>query len=115
MPRIPLPLVTNLTTKHVGFKFIFTKKRNAQGHVVRYKVCLVAQEFTQQPEVDYDFIYSHVMDSNTFCYLLGMAVQYSLETQLLDVVTAYLYGPLDVVMPPLDFLSKTPPEDCHGS
>ena len=37
------PLVTNLTTKHVRFKLIFTKKQNAQGHVVQYKVHLVAQ------------------------------------------------------------------------
>lgn len=28
------PLVTNLTTKLVGFKLIFTNNQNAQGHVV---------------------------------------------------------------------------------
>ena len=47
------------------------------------------------------------MDSGTFRYLLGMAVHYALETQLLDVVTAYLYGNLDAIvyisLPP-DFL-----------
>ena len=46
-----------------------------------------------------------------------MEVQYSLETQLNDVVTAYLYGPLDVVIhirPPHDFLLKIPPEDTQG-
>jgi hypothetical protein len=108
------PLATNLATKPIGFKLIFTKKRNAQGHVVRYKVRLVAQGFTQRPGVDYEFTYSHVMDSNTFRYLLGMAVQYFLETQLLDVVTAYLYGAIDFVIhirPPPDFLSEIPPED----
>ena len=108
------PSVTTLTTKPIGHKLIFTKKRNAQGHVIRYKVRLVAQGFTQRPGVDYNFTYTPVMDSGTVRYLLGMAVQFSLETQLLDVVTAYLYGPLDAdiyIKPPPDFFSEIPPGD----
>ena len=112
------PLVTNLVTKPIGFKLSFTKKQNAQGQIVRYKVRLVAQRFTQRLGIDHEFTYSHVMDSNTFRYLLGMVVQYFLETQLLDVVTTYLYGPIDVVIhirPPPDFLLDIPPEDTQGS
>ena len=89
------PLVISLATKPVGHKLIFTKKRNAQGHVVRYKVQLVAHGFTQRPGVDYIFTYFPVMDYGTLRYLLGMTVQYSLDTQLLDVVTSYLHKPLD--------------------
>jgi hypothetical protein len=58
------------------------------------------------------------MDSGTFRYLLGMAVQYSLDTQLLDVVTAYLYGPLDAhiyIKPPPEFLAQPTPEDKLGA
>jgi hypothetical protein len=47
-----------------------------------------------------------------------MAVQYSLDTQLLDVVTAYLYGPLDAdihIRIPPDFLKADPSEDAPGS
>jgi hypothetical protein len=112
------PLVTNLASKPVGFRLIFTKKRNAEGQVVRYKVRLVAQGFSQRPGVDYTFTYSPVMDSGTFRYVLGMAVQYSLDTQLLDVVTAYLYGPLDAdihIRIPPDFLKADPFEDTLGS
>jgi hypothetical protein len=112
------PLVTNLASKPVGFRLIFTKKRNAEGQVVRYKVRLVAQGFSQRPGIDYTFTYSPVMDSGTFRYLLGMAVQYSLDTQLLDVVTAYLYGPLDAdihIRIPPDFLKADPFEDTLGS
>ena len=47
------PLVTNLTTRPVGHKLIFVKKRNAQGEIVRYKVRLVAQGFTQRPGIDF--------------------------------------------------------------
>ena len=85
---------------------------------MRYKVRLVAQGFTQRPGIDFQFTYSSVMDSGTFRYLLGMAVQYSLDTQLLDVVTAYLYGPLDsqlYIRPPPEFLDQAPPEDTNGN
>ena len=111
-------LVTNLATKPVGHKLIFTKKRNAQGQVLRYKVRLIAQGFIQRPGVDYTFTYSPVMDSTTFQYLVGMAVQHSLETQLLDVVTAYLYGPLDAdlhIKPPLNYLTQSIPTDSTHS
>ena len=84
---------------------------------MRYKVRLVAQGFTQRPCIDFEITYSPVMDAGTFRYLLGLAVQYTLETQLLDVVTAYLYGPLDAqlyIRPPLGFLPQPPPEDTAG-
>ena len=111
------PLVTTLITRPVGHKLIFVKKRNAQGEIVRYKVRLVAQGFTQRPGIDFQFTYSSVMDSGTFIYLLGMAVQYSLDTQLLDVVIAYLYGPLDAqlyIRPLPEFLEQVPLEDANG-
>ena len=47
------------------------------------------------------------MDSTSFRYLLSLAVQMALETRLLDVVTAYLYGNLDAeihIKPPPEFL-----------
>jgi hypothetical protein len=111
------PLVHGLKTKPVGHKLIFVKKRNANGDVARYKVRLVAQGFTQRPGIDFQFTYSPVMDSGTFRYILGMAAQYSLETQLLDVVTAYLYGPLDAhiyIKPPPEFLTTSLPNDHLG-
>ena len=54
------------------------------------------------------------MDSGTFRYLLGIAIQYTLDTQLMDVVTAYFYGPLGAyiyIKLPLDFLADFPPKD----
>ena len=108
------PLVTTLTTRPVGHKLIFVRKRNDQGEVMRYKVRLVAQGFIQRPGLDFDIIYSPVMDAGTFRYLLGLAIQHALDTQLLDVVTAYLYGPLDAqlyIRPPLGFLPQLPLED----
>lgn len=63
--------------------------------MVRYKARLVAQGFTQRPGIDFDETYSPVMDRITFRFLISMAVNLNLEMQLMDVVTAYLYGSLD--------------------
>jgi hypothetical protein len=63
--------------------------------VVRYKVRLVAQGFTQRPGIDFNETYSPVMSGITFRYLISLAIQKRLSMQLMDVVTAYLYGSLD--------------------
>jgi hypothetical protein len=62
---------------------------------VRYKARLVAQVFTQRPGVDFNETYSPVMSAITFRYLISLTVQNRLSLQLMDVVTAYLYGSLD--------------------
>ena len=106
-----------LTTKPVGHKLIFTKKRDAQGRVLRFKVRLVAQGFSQRPGIDFDSIYSPVMDAGTFRYLLGLSVQLSLQSLMLDVVTAYLHGPLETklfIKSSLLFSEMPFPSPCLG-
>ena len=49
----------------------------------------------QRPEIDYDETYSPVMSGVTFRYLISMTAGSSLNMQLMDVVTAYLYRSLD--------------------
>jgi hypothetical protein len=79
----------------VGCKWVFLWKRNEHGQVVRYKTRLVAQGFTQRPGIDYDETYSPIMSGILFRYLISMAANMNLKIQLMDVVTAYLYGSLD--------------------
>jgi hypothetical protein len=50
----------------VESKWIFIRKRNENNEVVRYKVRLVAQGFTQKPDIDFDETYSPVMSGITF-------------------------------------------------
>jgi hypothetical protein len=50
----------------VGCKWVFLRKRNEHGQVVRYKARLVAQGFTQRPDIDHDETYSPVMSDITF-------------------------------------------------
>lgn len=101
----------DLDKQPIGHKLIFTRKLDSQGRVVRYKVRLVAQGFTQRPGIDYDQTYSPVMDIVSFRYLLALTVQFSLKIHLLDVVTAYLHGNLDTTLhltPPPGFLKSIP-------
>jgi hypothetical protein len=79
----------------VGFKWVFVRKRDANNEVVRYKARLVAQGFTQRPDIDYDETYSPVMSGTMFRYLISLTAGLILKMQMMDVVTAYLYGSLD--------------------
>ena len=56
---------------------------------------LVAQNFSEKPGINYEEMYSPVMDIGMFCYLISMTVKERLNMHLIDVVTAYLYGKLD--------------------
>jgi len=59
----------------VGFKWVFISKRNENNEVVRYKARLVAQGFTQRPDIDYNETNSPVMSAITFRYLISLPVQ----------------------------------------
>ncbi|KAK4382113.1 Retrovirus-related Pol polyprotein from transposon TNT 1-94 [Sesamum angolense] len=71
------------------------RKRNEQNEVVRYKARLVAQCFTQKQGIDYTETYSPVVDVSTLRFLINLSVIEQLKMQLMDMVTAYLYGSLD--------------------
>ncbi|KAL0346573.1 UNVERIFIED_CONTAM: Retrovirus-related Pol polyprotein from transposon TNT 1-94 [Sesamum calycinum] len=90
-PIIPTPK----SVKPVGYKWVFVRKRNEQNEVVRYKARLVAQGFTQKPGIDYTETYSPVVDATTLRFLISLSIIEQLKMQLMDVVTAYLYGSLD--------------------
>jgi hypothetical protein len=79
----------------VGYKWVFVRKRNEKNEIIRYKVRLVAQGFSQRPGIDYEETYSPVMDAITFRFLISLVVTENLDMRLMDVVTAYLYGSLD--------------------
>ncbi|KAJ9548209.1 hypothetical protein OSB04_020752 [Centaurea solstitialis] len=101
--------------KPVGYKWVFVRKRNEKNEIVRYKARLVAQGFSQRPEIDYEETYSPMVDATTFRYLISLVIQEGIDMRLIDVVTAYLYGSLDT-----DIYMKLPeglklPESCKMS
>ena len=90
-PIVPTPN----DVKPVGYKRVFVRKRNDKNEIARYKARLVAQSFSQRPEIDYDETYSPVMDIITFRYLISLSVSKGLDMRLMDVITSYLYGMLE--------------------
>ena len=66
-----------------------------QNEIVRYKARLVVQGFSQRHGIDYEEMYSPVMDATTFRDLIYLAVSEGLDKRLMDVVTTYLYGSID--------------------
>ena len=88
-------LQTPTNIQHVGYRWVFVRKRNENNEIVQYKACLVAQGFSQRLEIDYEETYYLVMDAITFRYLISLAVSECLDMRLMDVVTSYLYGSLD--------------------
>ncbi|KAL1223093.1 Retrovirus-related Pol polyprotein from transposon TNT 1-94 [Cardamine amara subsp. amara] len=86
---------TPFDIKPVGHKWVFVRKKNEHGEIVRHKARLVAQGFSQRPGIDYEETYSPVVDTTTFRFLISLAIRENLDLRLMDVVTAYLYGPLD--------------------
>ena len=76
--------------------FVRKHKHNKNNEIVQYKECLVAQCFSQHHGIDYEETHSPVMDDITFLYLINLVVSEKLNMQIMDVVTAYLYGDLDI-------------------
>ena len=81
--------------KLVGYKWVFVRKCNENNEIIRYKVRLVAQGFSQRPSIDYVETYSPVMDAITFLFLISLAVLERLDMHIMDVITTYLYGSMD--------------------
>ena len=90
------PIVqTPASIKPVGNKWVFVRQRNDNNDIIKYKTRLVVQGFSQRPVIDYEETYSPVMDAITFRFLTSLAVTEELDTRLMDVITAYLYGFID--------------------
>lgn len=80
--------------KAIGCRWIFAKKADENGKVVRHKARLVAQGFTQKYGVDYDEVFAPVVKQVTFRALFSVASQKGLLIKHADVKTAYLNGDL---------------------
>lgn len=76
----------------VGTKWLFKRKRDATGAVVRYKARLVAQGFSQTKGVDYNETFASVAKFTTVRFIFALAAIYGLYQTQMDVKTAFLYG-----------------------
>ncbi|KDR75264.1 hypothetical protein GALMADRAFT_24757, partial [Galerina marginata CBS 339.88] len=80
--------------KAIGCRWVFLRKYNENGEIIRYKARLVAQGFSQIPGMDFDGTFAPVMRHDSLRALLAIAAIKNLEIQQLDVKGAYLNGDL---------------------
>ncbi|GKV44254.1 hypothetical protein SLEP1_g51451 [Rubroshorea leprosula] len=87
---VPPPSETNI----VGSRWVFKTKLNLDGTVERFKARLVAQVFSQMPEMDFEETFSPVLKPTTFPLVLAFATTLEWPLRQLDVKNAFLHGKL---------------------
>ena len=75
-------------------KWVYTKKRDKEGNVVKYKAQLVAKGCTQQPGHDYLETHSPVIRMESIRAILAIAATRKLHMHQMDIKGAYLNGTL---------------------
>ncbi|GKF27368.1 ribonuclease H-like domain, reverse transcriptase, RNA-dependent DNA polymerase [Tanacetum coccineum] len=58
----------------IGLKWLYKIKRNADGSIMKYKACLVAKGYVQQPEIDFDEVFAPVARLETIQILIALVV-----------------------------------------
>ncbi|KAE9023991.1 hypothetical protein PR003_g14064 [Phytophthora rubi] len=74
----------------IGCRWVFAKKRNEHGRVVRFKAQLVAKGIKQKFGVDFFETYSPVANMNSIRVVLSVLVAKSYVTEQLDADTTFL-------------------------
>ncbi|GAA5887223.1 hypothetical protein JCM3774_005659, partial [Rhodotorula dairenensis] len=80
--------------KILGGRFVYRRKKDQHGLVTGHKVRLVAQGFTQRPNVDFRETFAPVVKFTSIRVLLALAARYRLHVHQADVDKAYLHGSL---------------------
>nr|GEU87969.1 retrovirus-related Pol polyprotein from transposon TNT 1-94 [Tanacetum cinerariifolium] len=90
----------------IGSKWVFKNKMDERGIVIRNKVRLVAQGYTQEEGIDYDEVFAHVAKIEATRLFLAYASFKDFVVYQMDVKSDFLYGKIEeevYVYQPLGF------------
>ncbi|KAA0055676.1 retrovirus-related pol polyprotein from transposon tnt 1-94 [Cucumis melo var. makuwa] len=76
--------------KPIGCKWIYKRKRGADGKVQTFKARLVGKSYTQVEGVDYEETFSSVAMLKSIQILLSIVAYFDYEVWQMDVKTAFL-------------------------
>uniref|UniRef100_A0AAV1UC16 Reverse transcriptase Ty1/copia-type domain-containing protein n=1 Tax=Peronospora matthiolae TaxID=2874970 RepID=A0AAV1UC16_9STRA len=79
----------------IGCRWVFAKKRDQNGRVVRFKLRLVAKGFKQKYGVDFFETYSPVANMNSIRVVLSVCAAFAYQMEQLDADTAFLNSELE--------------------
>ena len=79
----------------IGCKWVFRRKRKADGSIERYKARLVAQGFSQRPGFEYGEIFAPTIRMSTMRLILAQAALEDLHMTSIDISHAFINGDLD--------------------
>nr|GEV04138.1 retrotransposon protein, putative, Ty1-copia subclass [Tanacetum cinerariifolium] len=79
----------------IGTKWVFKNKKDKKGIVIRNKVRLVAQGYTQEEEIDYDEVFAPVARIKAIRLFLAYASFKNFTVYQMDVKNAFLYGKIE--------------------
>nr|GEY70829.1 ribonuclease H-like domain-containing protein [Tanacetum cinerariifolium] len=123
----PLHKKSDLFDNFIAFRAYVNKQFNvdikalqcdhSDGSLSRYKARLVANEHSQQQDIDCDETFSLVVKPATICTVLSLAVSRNWPIHQLDVKNAFLYGHLSETVymhQPSGFVDPNKPDYvCH--
>jgi hypothetical protein len=97
--------------KPIGCRWVYNRKRNEHGEVVKYKARLVAQGFSQKPGTNYnnDGTFAPVMQFETLRTLLAFSAVHNLKLRQFDVKSTYLHGRLNEII----YMAQPPGDVQH--
>jgi hypothetical protein len=78
--------------KAIGCRWVFTKKFDRHGKLLRYKARLVAKGFSQKHGVDYNETFAPVAKLKSLRMLFAISAVNGLKLHRMDVNTAFLNG-----------------------
>nr|GEZ87862.1 hypothetical protein [Tanacetum cinerariifolium] len=81
--------------KAIGKKWVYRKKKDERGVVVRNKARLVAQGHRQEEGIDYDEVFAPVARNEAIGIFLDFTSYMGFIVYQMDVKSAFLYGKID--------------------